>query len=192
MVSARSIVSLSLAGLALAAAVPAGASVSVLGGSYARECFGAAERNMNARQALPICDRALESETLSARDRAATYVNRGIIRMRTRDLDGAIADYDEALRVQPGLAEAYVNKGVALLNRGSEDAAIKALDRALALGPARPEIAFYTRGLAHEIAGRLQQAYEDYRTAADLKPDWPTPAQELKRFSVERRPVGRG
>jgi tetratricopeptide (TPR) repeat protein len=185
-----------LAGAALAAAVlapaPASAAISIIGGGLGRECFLAAEFKRETRSSLETCNRALD-ESLSRRDRAATYVNRGIIHMQAREIDNALRDYDNALRLDPGIAEAHVNRGIALLHKGGADKeAIAALTRGLEMNPARPEVALYTRAVAHEMVGNVREAYEDYLAAATLKPDWTEPAEQLKRFSVEKRPVARG
>ncbi len=176
-----------------AAAAPAAAAVSILGGGYGRDCFLAAETKRSTAAALDVCNRALEEESLSRRDRGATLVNRGIIRMQARELDKAIADYDAAIKVDSRIAEAHVNRGIALLHRGGRDKeAIAALTKGLEMNPSRPEVAYYSRAVAHELAGNTREAYEDYQAAAALKPDWSDPVEQLKRFSVERKPVGRG
>jgi tetratricopeptide (TPR) repeat protein len=172
---------------------PAFAAISVIGGGLGRECYLAAELNRNLADGLATCDRALAEEAFNRRDRAATLVNRGILHMQNRDFARAIADYDRALATEPKLAEAHVNRGIALLHSGGRDReAVDALTKGLALQPSRPEIAHYSRAVAHELLGNAREAYADYAAAAQLKPDWPEPAEQLKRFSVERRPVARG
>lgn len=179
--------------LALGSAGAADATVSILGGGLARECFLSAELKRDYRRSAEVCGRALTEESLSRRDRAATLVNRGIVHMQARDLDRAIADYAHAIRIEPKMAESHVNLGIALLHRGGRDGdAIAALTRGLDLGPSRPEVAFYSRAVAHEIAGNVREAYDDYRAAADAKPDWTEPAEQLKRFSIQRRTVEQG
>lgn len=181
-----------LAGLLLAA--PADAAVSIIGGTTAgRDCYVAAELKRETRSSLAICTRALDLESLSRRDRAATMVNRGIIHMQARDLESAVKDYRAAIALDPELAEAHVNLGIALLHRGGQDqAAIETLTQALQMKPARPEVALYTRAVAHEMLGNVREAYEDYSAAAALAPEWKEPAEQLKRFSVERRKTGSG
>ena len=172
---------------------PASAAVSILGGGFGRDCYLSAELKRDTKSALEICNRALEVEALSRHDRAATLVNRGIVYMQDRQLDRAIADYEASIRVDPKIAEAHVNRGIALLHRGGRDQdAIAAFTTGLAMNPSRPEVAYYSRAVAYELAGNTRAAYEDYQAAAALKPDWADPVEQLKRFSVERRPVERG
>ncbi|WP_448577352.1 tetratricopeptide repeat protein [Thermaurantiacus sp.] len=172
---------------------PADAAVSIIGGGLARECYLAAESKFERSMALDVCNRALQTEVLKLRDRAATLVNRGIIHMQARDLKRALADYDAALALMPDLAEAHVNRGIALLHKGGVDReAVAALTRGLELKPMRPEVAYYTRAVAHEILGDARAAYEDYQAAAAARPGWEDPIEQLKRFSVQRVPTARG
>ena len=174
------------------AAYPAGAAVSIVGGGLGRDCFMAAELKRETRTSLGTCTKALE-ESLSRKDRAATHVNRGIIYMQARNLDMAMRDYADAIRLEPSLAEAHVNLGIALLHRGGRDReAIASLTRGIDMKPARPEVALYTRAVAYEMVGDAKAAFEDYRAAAAAKPGWDEPVEQLKRFEVERRQVGSG
>ena len=145
---------------AMGAALPAQAAVTMLGGGMGRECYVAAELKRDYRSSIDVCTRALTEESLSRRDRAATLVNRGIIFMHAREMERAIADYRAAIRTAPNLAEAHVNYGIALLHKGGADReSIAALTRGLAMNPSRPEVAFFTRAVAHELVGNLRAAY---------------------------------
>jgi tetratricopeptide (TPR) repeat protein len=175
------------AGMLLTAG-PASAAVTVVGTGFARQCFEYAEANRSSDRGVENCDRALSEEALSVRDRAATHVNRGILHMKGKSLDDALADYQKAVAIKPDLAEAYVNQGIALVHLGGRDAdAIAAISKGLSLNTARPEVAYYTRGVAHELLGNNRQAYEDYSQAAAIKPEWSEPKMQLQRFSVVRK-----
>jgi tetratricopeptide (TPR) repeat protein len=174
---------------AAAIAVPAGAAVTVLGSSSARMCYLSAEsRTRPAAADLYDCDIALGSEALSEADRVATHVNRGILKLRLRRLDAAIADFDEAIRRDPEEAEAYLNKGMAALHR--DDAgwqeAVANFDTAIAKQTRRPELAYYGRAVANEMGGRIKAAYLDYKKANALAPEWREPKTELARFTVRQ------
>jgi tetratricopeptide (TPR) repeat protein len=164
------------------------ASTAVLGSSYARGCFDAATKNQDAREALRLCDGALLDQALSVDDRAATFINRGIIHMQSKQYDAAIADYDAAIALRPDAAEGYINKGIALVRQGNRDReAVAALSAGIDKGPMKPEIAYFMRGIANESLGRTRDAYEDYSRAAQLAPEWGVPAAELERFQTVRR-----
>ncbi len=169
----------------LLAAIPATAAITVVGSGYAHSCFVAAQTHQSRGADIALCTTALTEEGLDGRDRAATFVNRGILMMYNRDLDKAIADYEAAIRAKPDLAEAWVNKGIALVYKsGREQDAIDALTRGIDLKTSQPEIAYYSRALAYELAGNAKDAYFDYKQAAELRPGWEDPVKEMKRFQV--------
>ena len=169
--------------LAVAPFAPASAYVTVVAGSLAADCFEHARADRSSSQALDECTLATE-ESLNRHDRAGTFVNRGIIYMNRGAYDRALADFDNAILLEPTLAEGHVNRGGALLAQHDYDAAIAAIDRGLTLNPEDPSRAYYNRGIAHEELGRIREAYRDYRRAAELAPNWDVPRTELTRFRV--------
>jgi tetratricopeptide (TPR) repeat protein len=169
-----------------ATAVPAGAAVTVLGSSAARMCFEAADAPiLPSRDSLVRCNEALTEENLSDYDTVATYVNRGIVKLRLGRSDAAITDFDSALARDPNQPEAYLNKGIALLKKPDGWAqAVPLFDKALAKKTRRPALAYYGRGVANELGGHIRQAYFDYREASRIEPKWHDPQAELTRFTV--------
>ena len=174
------------AAAALLAATPAAGAVSVIGNSAARSCYLAAEsRGAPSLEVLRFCDDALHRGALTDDELVATFVNRGILKARLGDLDKAISDYDAALSRDPDEPEAYLNKGFALLHLSESGERAKPLfDTALAKKTRRPELAYYGRGVAHEMAGEVHAAYRDYRQASRIDPKWRQPKMELARFKV--------
>lgn len=175
---------------AFTAATAAPAAISILGSGQGRACFEAAAANRPLKPSVATCTAALENEAQSARDHAATLVNRGILYMQAQNIVAALMDYDAALEIMPGLAEAYVNKGIALVHLGGRDAeAVAQLTAGLDRKPAHPEVAYYTRAIAYEMTGATREAYEDYKQAAELAPGWAEPAAQLLRFQIIRKPT---
>ncbi len=175
------------AAAALLAATPALGAVSVIGNSAARSCYLAAEsRGAPTQDVLRFCNDALHREALTGNELVATFVNRGILKARLGNLDEAISDYDAALSRDPDEPEAYLNKGFALLHLSeSGDQARPLFDSALAKKTRRPELAYYGRGVAHEMSGQVRAAYMDYRQASRIDPKWRQPRLELTRFKVD-------
>ncbi len=168
----------------LAAPQTASAAMSVFGNSAAHECYEAAVEGRQDRGAMASCDSAIDQEPLTFHDRAATYVNRGVLRLHRREFDGALADFDASLRMMPDLGEAHVDRGAALIMLRDYAGAITAITHGLELGTEDPQEAYLNRGLAHEFSGDIRAAYSDYRRAAEIAPDWPRPQLELARFQV--------
>nr|WP_318731648.1 tetratricopeptide repeat protein [Roseofilum sp. Belize Diploria] len=59
----------------------------------------------------------------------------GVVLQQEGLLEEAIAQYREALRLNPQLAQVYVNLGVALMDRGDREGAISAYQQALQVDP---------------------------------------------------------
>jgi len=79
-----------------------------------------------------------------------------------------MADYNEAIRLNPRLAAAFNNRGNAHSDRGNFDAAIADYNEAIRLDP-RLAHAFNNRGIVRERQGRLAEAAADLRSARDLQ-----------------------
>ena len=164
----------------------AGASTIVIGGASANECSDAALKGRSDDRAVLACTTALELENLNFRDRAKTYVNRGVLQMRQHQFAAARADFDQASSIDPNLGEAYVNRGATLVGEARYQEGVAQIDKGLSMGVKDPERALYNRALAHEGLGDLRAAYLDYAKAAELNPEWAAPKTELARFTVKR------
>jgi tetratricopeptide (TPR) repeat protein len=176
------------AGAALAAfALPAAAAVTVLGGDMAHQCSIAALKGASDPQSEATCTQALNGEFLSLRDRAGTFVNRGVLKLRRKEFVSAQGDFDLAIQTEPALGEAYVNRGAAAVGARRFAQGVADINKALQLGVEEPEKAYYNRALAYEGLDDMKSAYFDYQKALELKPDWDEPRKELSRFTVERR-----
>lgn len=167
----------------IAAALPAKAVVIVVGGGAGAQCYSTAEFG-DPFAGFDICTKALANQDMSVRDRAATYINRSVIRLRVHDYNGAITDCDLSIARFPSLGEAYVNRGAALLNLDKPEEALQALNKAITIGLDKVHLAYYNRGLAREKLNDSRGAYEDYTKALQLDPTFTLAAEELKRFSV--------
>ena len=107
------------------------------------------------------------TETLSQRSiSAATYLKWGIKKHLLGDSNGAIADYNMAIRIKPDY-EAYCARGLAKIDLGQHFAAIIDFDKALKI---KQEIshAYYYRGLAKSKLKRYVAAIVDYDKAIRL------------------------
>ena len=174
-----------IAALLAALAAPASAAVFVIGNSDARLCFEAADSPMlPGLRDMRRCDEALLHENLTNYEVVATHVNRGILRLRRGLSEGAVADFDRAIALDPNQPEAYLNKGAALIRRQNPAEALQLFTVALERNTSRPAIAHYGRAVANEQLGNVAAAYRDYRRASELDPDWAEPRTELARFRV--------
>lgn len=190
---AAAVLACALAAEAAAASAPraegsgatgASGAVTVMGRGPARECSDAARRGASDTAAEQLCTAALEGQPMSARNRAGTYVNRGVIRLRRGAYDLALADFDTAIRAQPAMAEAHLNRGAAGIGGRRFAQSVADLTRALELGAPEPHKAYYNRAVAHEWLENPKAAYLDYVKALELAPDWPLVREQLARFTL--------
>jgi tetratricopeptide (TPR) repeat protein len=168
----------------------ASAAVSVVGNGAAHSCFEFAEFGGNITDGILTCDFALEQTTLTVKDRAATYVNRGILRGRKDEAEGALSDYNRGISLNPALGEAYVDRGAVMIVLKRYDDALADLDKGITLGANRPQIAYYDRAIVDEALGNIRAAYEDYKKAAEIQPDFTLATEQLARFRVVRKSDG--
>lgn len=165
----------------------ANAAVTVIGGGLAQACSRAAIGGENDPKFQEICTLALETEYLNARDRAGTYVNRGVLKLRKAAYPDASRDFNLALKLKPNLGEAYVNRGAAYIGQKRYAESLPDINRGLELGVEEPAKAYYNRALAYEGLEDAKSAYFDYQKAIEISPDWAAPKEQLTRFSVSRR-----
>ncbi len=84
----------------------------------------------------------------------------------------AIAEYDEAIRLQPESFGAYNNRAVAYDSLGQSERAIQDYAEAIRLDP-EEFVTYYNRSLIYRDLGLLQQAIEDLDEAIRLNPQYP-------------------
>ncbi|PHS28854.1 MAG: hypothetical protein COA85_02705 [Robiginitomaculum sp.] len=176
-----------LAGLGayLLATLPATAANISIGQSLSSSCFDEATWGSSNLQALEVCNRAIDEELLITKDLAATYVNRGIVKANRGDIEGALDDYETALKIKPNLGDALANMGSAYLYAERYEDALGKLAQALSYDNlAKPSHVYFNIAIAQEGLGNTKEAYLNFKKAAELNPKWPWPRDELKRFTV--------
>ncbi len=120
-------------------------------------------------QALASYVSALESEQLEDYERAYILNDRGVVHWRLRQMQAAIADFNQAIALYPEFAEAFNNRGLALSAIGFPQEALADFRRAVMLAP-RYAAAFNNRGNALFTTGRYQAALKAFGRAVDLMP----------------------
>jgi tetratricopeptide (TPR) repeat protein len=100
---------------------------------------------------------------------SASPLERGIAQYREGNYFFAAAEFDEAVRHDPGSVDAYVNRGVARVRLGRLNEAIDDYNRAIQLDNRDPEI-YFNRGNALVAAGNHGPAVEDFTRAVELSP----------------------
>lgn len=161
------------------------AQVFVIGTGFGTDCYNkTANAYASFLDAEQTCTRALREETMTAKNRAATYVNRGVLRMRAGKYEESLTDYADAIALNPDLAEAYLNKGSVYIYQRDFVSALAPINKSLELGITDAHAAYYNRGIARENTGDINGAYNDYARALELKPDWDLAIMQLDRFEI--------
>lgn len=168
---------------------PSQAQVIVLGNGAANACWRGAEFGAGDLDiAFTECSRALAQPGISAYNKAATYVNRSVLRIRAGDNSGALADADMAANISPNMGEAYVNRGAALLNLMRPDQALEAIDVGLDRGTKRLHLVYYNRASAKYLLGDIPGAYYDYLASLEANPNFALATEALSHFEVVTQP----
>ena len=185
----RIVFALSL-GAAMLAGTAASAAVAVVGNGTAKVCFSEAENGWDVQFGIRMCSDALKTETLSQIDRASTFINRGILKARADDVDGALDDYAQALALGENVGEAYLNRSATEIALKRFDDAKSDADQAIAHGTKRLEIAYYNRAVANEALGNVGAAFQDYKAALEVEPKFTAARQQLARYRVTQHNSG--
>lgn len=106
------------------------------------------------------------------------YYNRGLAFAAAGQPRRAVADYDAAVALDPGYADAYNNRGVEFGKEGQLGRAISDFSKAVALRPAFYQ-AWYNLGKAFEETGRFGLAIEKFDRAIALHPSYADAYNEL-------------
>ena len=107
----------------------------------------------------------------SAGDSPLDYYNRGCAKLDKGDLEGAIADFDRALELDPTGTNAYINRGTAKHHKHDLNGAIADYNRAIKLDP-KYALAYLNRGLAKTGKDDWDGAILDYNRAIELDPKY--------------------
>lgn len=175
------------AAILAAGAGSAQAAVSVFGGGLAEACSNHAIAGESDTRFQEVCTLALDNELMNARDRAGTFVNRGVMKLRKMKYADAVRDFDMAVRSKPDLGEGYVNRGAAYIGQRRFAESLVEINKGLEFGIEEPAKAYYNRALAYEGLQDVKSAYFDYQKALEISPDWLAPREQLTRFTVSRR-----
>jgi serine/threonine protein kinase/lipoprotein NlpI len=122
----------------------------------------------------PIAEKSPQDTTGSkvAGLSANEWFESGRQKAKQQDHQGAIADFDNAIKLNTKFAEAYTYRGISRSALGNDKAAIEDYNRALKFKPYHAH-AFLNRGTSRANLGDDQGALADYNKAAQFDPKEP-------------------
>jgi tetratricopeptide (TPR) repeat protein len=113
---------------------------------------------------------ATPEETAFGRQLAAWSLNRrGQLKARGRNNEAAMADFEQAIRIDGECWRALHNRGVLLAQAGQFEPAFDDFHKTIELNPGFAK-AYANRGALYVLAGELEPALADYQRALDLDP----------------------
>ncbi|MEG4840434.1 TerD family protein [Microcoleus sp. B9-D4] len=114
---------------------------------------------------------AVISQRVAIAQKAANFSNQGSLKVQNGDVAGAIANFTQALALNPNIPQAYLGLGIATGQQGNKQQAIYNYDRALKFNPNLAE-AYFGRGQAYYELGNKQKAIGDYEQAIRVNPNY--------------------
>jgi tetratricopeptide (TPR) repeat protein len=120
-------------------------------------------------QTIAGCSALIKSGRDSKHNLAVDYNNRGLAFYDKRDYDHAIADYNQALRIDANLAQAYNGRCAAQNAKGNTGMAIADCDQAIQIDP-NFAFAYNNRGIAKRARGDSAGGDADIARAIELDP----------------------
>ncbi|MFH1057649.1 MAG: tetratricopeptide repeat protein [Pseudomonadota bacterium] len=161
--------------LALALAAPAPALAGALDDMNASLAVDDIASGLAARHrgdqsgAIKRFTQAIDSGGLAKENLAVAHNNRGNAYDDQGQPDQALKDYDQAIKLDPRLAEAYYNRAFVLYRVGRLQEALDDLDKVVQLLPNLPS-AYYNRSVVLESLGQNNRAMSDLQQALGLDP----------------------
>ncbi|MEG4914886.1 TerD family protein [Microcoleus sp. B7-D4] len=114
---------------------------------------------------------AVISQRVAISQKAANFSNQGSLKVQKGDVPGAIANFTQALTLNPNIPQAYLGLGIATSKQGNKQQAIYNYERALQFNPNLAE-AYFGRAQAYYELGNKQQAIGDYEQAIRVNPNY--------------------
>ncbi|WP_293257623.1 MULTISPECIES: TerD family protein [unclassified Microcoleus] len=116
-------------------------------------------------------NRAIIGQRVAIAQKATNFSNQGSLKIQKGDVPGAIANFNQALGLNPNIPQAYLGLGIASSKQGNKQQAIYHYDRALQFNPNLAE-AYFGRGQAYYELGNKQKAIGSYEQAIRINPDY--------------------
>jgi lipoprotein NlpI len=139
---------------------------SVPAGADKNDCL-----DLSGDAAIEACTRDINSGRYKGHDLAVAYYNRGVEYDGKQDVDRAIADYSQAISIDPKYAVAYNNRGNMHSGKGDVGRAIADFSQAISLDP-KYAMAYYNRGNSYSLNGDSDRAIADYSRAISIDPKY--------------------
>src|ERR1700748_210437 len=130
-------------------------------------CTGRARASLDDK--ISACSSLIAQPNSDSERLAVLHTSRGAAWRQKGDLDRALADHDEAIRLQPGSALLYFNRAITWQSKDDADRAIADFGEAIQRAPAFV-LAYRSRGDLHYGKADYPGAVNDYDAVIRLSP----------------------
>jgi tetratricopeptide (TPR) repeat protein len=124
----------------------------------------------DAAKVIPACTRMAQDVNDSPHNRSVAYYDRGNAYKSRKDYDHALADYTEAINLDPQNAHAYLNRGWVYAVKNDPAHSIADSTKSIELDPSNP-LAYLNRGVAYRFQRNYVASIADYNEAFKLGAD---------------------
>jgi len=125
--------------------------------------------NASAKQIISGCTMLIDSGRGNNKGLSEATYNRGNAYASIGELDRAIADYDQAIQLNPAMARAFDNRGLAYSEKDQFERAVADYDEAIRLNP-NSAAAFHNRCWAQVALGHTRDALSDCNESLRIEP----------------------
>jgi tetratricopeptide (TPR) repeat protein len=153
-----------ISGIAMATALLASPAIAA---SASPKDVADCRQSVDPDREIAGCTRTLASTGLARP--ASAFAYRALAWHNKGEFDRAIADYSEAIRLEPDFAQVYTGRGGAWMEKGEYDRAIADFDETIRLIP-KFTLAYNGRGLAWQARGEYDRAIADFDATIRLDP----------------------
>ncbi|MEM8827848.1 MAG: tetratricopeptide repeat protein [Cyanobacteria bacterium P01_G01_bin.19] len=115
-------------------------------------------------------DYLIEASEENPNNALAIYYQ-GLIDYTQRDVNSAIANYDQAISINPAFSLAFFSRGLANYRLGNKSEALEDYNKALQINPTDPW-SYLNRGIVREDLDDVAGALEDYNKAIQIDPSY--------------------
>jgi len=102
-----------------------------------------------------------------SKEAASAYLESGISKAKANDLEAALEDLNNAIRMDPELAEAYCYRGIVMSVSGNRPKAISDFDKAISIRPDYAD-AYSYRALTKQDSGDMKGAEADRKRCIEI------------------------
>ncbi len=170
-----------IAGAETGGQVDEGKPENLLNCSKGQAAFNAKKYELSAKF-YSLC---IKSGNLSTHFLDIAYQERGIAYSRARQMDKAISDFNETLKIRPKNAEVLSERGQAWAAKRNFDQAIRDYTAALEINQKLVKT-IINRGLMYDALGNLDAAERDFKKAYALGSRWKPMLEKLKKYSATK------